>query len=147
MVCVCVCAGEICTIFPRSRWTRMDEAIDWVGVLSNVHGLLGIIYRIWFEKATGKKKHRQHQSSAQSTRLRISPQSLMSIALGMVSHPLMLTLHPPSQQPMQFQMSYQMHRHSMKHLPKLHRISHGIAKVLLHSLKCQVLLLTLAVFA
>ena len=52
---VCVCAGTICTIFPRSRWTRMDEAIDWVGVLSNVHGLLGIIYRIWFGKVTGKK--------------------------------------------------------------------------------------------
>jgi hypothetical protein len=124
----------------------MDEAIDWVGVLSNVHGLLGIIYRIWFEKVTSKKPPPTPEFSSVNA-ARISPQSLMSIALGMVSHPLMLTLHPPSQQPMQFQMSYQMHRHPMKHLPKLHRISHGIAKVLLHSLKCQVLLLTLAVFA
>ena len=33
----------------------MDEAVDWIGVLSNVHGLLGIIYGLWYERVTGKK--------------------------------------------------------------------------------------------
>ena len=33
----------------------MDEAIDWIGVLSAIHGLLPIIYRLWFKQVTGKE--------------------------------------------------------------------------------------------
>ena len=33
----------------------MDESIGWVGFFTSVHGLLPIVYRIWFEKITGRK--------------------------------------------------------------------------------------------
>ena len=33
----------------------MDEAIYWVGVLTAIHGILPIVYRLWYEKVTGRK--------------------------------------------------------------------------------------------
>jgi hypothetical protein len=51
---VAVVAGKLCLIFPRSRWTRMDEAVDWVGVMSEIHGILPTVYRLWYHKVSGR---------------------------------------------------------------------------------------------
>ena len=52
---VAIVAGKMLIIFPRSRWTKMDEAIDWVGLLRNIHGLLRSVYTLWFHHVTGRK--------------------------------------------------------------------------------------------
>ena len=31
----------------------MDQSIDWVGVLSSIHGILPIVYSLWYKKITG----------------------------------------------------------------------------------------------
>ena len=41
-------------MFPRSRWTGMDEAQDWVGVLSNIHNMLPSVYQLWYAHVTGR---------------------------------------------------------------------------------------------
>ena len=33
----------------------MDEAIDFVGLLASLHGILGIVYAIWYQRIAGKK--------------------------------------------------------------------------------------------
>ena len=33
----------------------MDECLDWVGVLASVHSLLPTVYRLWYERVTGRK--------------------------------------------------------------------------------------------
>ena len=50
-------------VFPRSRWTRLDEAIDWVGIFASVHSLLPIVYGIWYETVTGRKQPTRPASS------------------------------------------------------------------------------------
>ena len=49
---VAVVCGEICKIFPRSRWTGMDESVDWIGVLCMIHNILPTIYALWIAKVT-----------------------------------------------------------------------------------------------
>ena len=52
---VAIVAGKMLIIFPRSRWTKMDEAIDWVGLLQNIHGLLRSVYTLWLHHVMGRK--------------------------------------------------------------------------------------------
>ena len=51
---VAIIAGRMCVLFPRSRWAKLDEALDWVGVLTEIHGLLQTSYRLWYKKVTGR---------------------------------------------------------------------------------------------
>ena len=52
---VCIACGKLVICFPRGRWTGMEAALDFVGLLSSIHSLLPIIYGIWFKKVTGKE--------------------------------------------------------------------------------------------
>ena len=52
---VAVVAGKMCKIFPRSRWAGMDESVDWVGILTNVHNILPETYALWYQHVTGRK--------------------------------------------------------------------------------------------
>ena len=51
---VAIIAGRMCVLFPRSRWAKLDDALDWVGVLTEMHGLLQTSYRLWYKKVTGR---------------------------------------------------------------------------------------------
>ena len=51
---VAVLSGAILKIFNRSRWTGGDECIDWTGLLTNCHGILGAVYSNWYQKITGR---------------------------------------------------------------------------------------------
>jgi hypothetical protein len=32
----------------------MDEVIDFIGCLASIHGIIGIVYGLWYQKLTGK---------------------------------------------------------------------------------------------
>ena len=51
---VAVVAGKLCKVFVRTRWRGADETIDWIGVMTNIYGILPIVYREWFQMITGK---------------------------------------------------------------------------------------------
>ena len=51
---VAICCGRLVICFPRGRWTRMDEVIDFIGCLASIHGIIGIVYGLWYQKLTGK---------------------------------------------------------------------------------------------
>lgn len=36
-----------CPVFPRSRWTKADATLRWVGLLAVVHDLLRVVYTTW----------------------------------------------------------------------------------------------------
>ena len=52
---VAIVAGKMCRIFPRSRWTGMDESMDWIGLLSSIHNLLTEVYTLWYAHVTGRQ--------------------------------------------------------------------------------------------
>lgn len=37
-------------LFPRSRWTKADHAVEWAGVLQQCHGLLQAILPVWLRE-------------------------------------------------------------------------------------------------
>ena len=39
-----------CPMFPRSRWTRADVAVDWCGLLANIHSLLKVVVKPWLRE-------------------------------------------------------------------------------------------------
>ena len=51
-----------CPVYPRSRWTRADEAFDFVGLLCSVHNLLPALIN---ELTGGPNKPQQEQTSQQ----------------------------------------------------------------------------------
>ena len=52
---IAVLAGRLCVVINRGRWTKTDDGVDWIGLFTNVHCLLQIIYPIWYQKVTGQK--------------------------------------------------------------------------------------------
>ena len=47
-------AGCLPPVFRRERWTGNDAALNYVGLLEAVHGLLSRAYRSWYQKETGR---------------------------------------------------------------------------------------------
>jgi hypothetical protein len=45
---VAVVCGCLPPIFPRERWTKLDIAVDWIGLFESIHGLLSSVYREYY---------------------------------------------------------------------------------------------------
>ena len=39
---------------PAVQMDKLDEALDWAGVLAEIHGLLPTAYRLWYKRVTGR---------------------------------------------------------------------------------------------
>ena len=39
-----------CPMFPRSRWARADLAVNWCGLLANIHSLLKVVVKPWLRE-------------------------------------------------------------------------------------------------
>ena len=57
--------GRLCRIFPRTRFTGHDDAVDWVGAATCIHQLLPTIYRLWYQKVTGRTLKPDFESSVE----------------------------------------------------------------------------------
>lgn len=42
-----ILARQACPVFPRSRWTRADRTLRWLGMLWSLHRLLPTVYMEW----------------------------------------------------------------------------------------------------
>jgi hypothetical protein len=39
-----------CPMFPRSRWTRANLAVNWIGLLESCHGIASVVMRPWLRE-------------------------------------------------------------------------------------------------
>lgn len=52
-------ARSACPVFPRSRWTRSELTMQWLGLLAMTHNLLSVVYTKWAAELGTKVSERQ----------------------------------------------------------------------------------------
>ena len=74
--------------FPRHRWTGFVDAVSWPFLMESIHGLLGVVYRLWASRQRGggalqaEREAEQERAAGQDPQASRAPLSIEDEAEG-----------------------------------------------------------------